>query len=105
MHGPAGDCPDHQFIDNCCEFELPADDVRDLMLDKPQILLELRPTQDAYGVFYAAKGREWDIWCRPGDWDNPGGVAFACKEPVDAARQLLKRNWRADFGFDPNDAD
>lgn len=95
----------HEFIDNCCEFELSDNDVKDLVLDRPNILLELRPSQNTYGVFYSARGREWDIWCHPGDWDNPGGVAFARKKPLDAARELLKRSWRADFGFDPEEED
>ncbi|WGR90762.1 hypothetical protein MTX26_35660 (plasmid) [Bradyrhizobium sp. ISRA443] len=96
---PEDDPQLHAFIDDCCELKLQADEVERLHLDRPDILLELRSAQDAYGVFYAAKGREWDIWCHPDDWDNPGGVAFARRHPIDAARQLLKRSWRADFGF------
>lgn len=95
----------HEFVDECCELELPGQDFESLELDRPSILVELRPGQDAYGVFYAAKGREWDIWCHPDDADNPGGVAFARGDPVDAARRLLKRSWRADFGFDPDEDD
>lgn len=95
----------HEFVDNCCEIKLSREDVKNLALDRPCVLLELRPSQDSYGVFYAAKGREWDIWCHPGDWDNPGGVTFARERPIDAARELLKRSWRADFGFDPNEED
>lgn len=52
---PEDDPQLHAFIDDCCELKLQADEVERLHLDRPDILLELRSAQDAYGVFYAAK--------------------------------------------------
>jgi hypothetical protein len=94
-----------KFTDNCCEIQLAAQDVRMFQLDNPNILLEVRPKQDEYGVFYTAKGRQWDIWCRADDGEGQGGMAFAMRDPVQAVRSLLARRWRADFGFDPDGDD
>lgn len=94
-----------EFADNCCDIELETEDLALLKIDNCNVLLELDPPRDSYGVFYSAKGRQWDIWCHPGDVDNLGGVTFAAREPLKAARQLLMRNWRADFEFDPSEDD
>jgi len=91
------------FINNCCEIQLASQDLDIFKLDHVNVLLEVRPTQDEYGVFYTAKGHQWDIWCRTDDADCRSGAAFAMQEPVQAVCGLLARNWRADFGFDPND--
>ena len=94
-----------EFIDNCCEIKLASQDLEFFQLDNTDVLLEIRPKQDEYGVFYTAKGRQWDIWCRADEADRQGGVAFATQDPVQAVRGLLARNWRADFGFDPAEDD
>ena len=93
------------FIDNCCEIKLASQDLEVFKLDDVSVLLEVRPKQDEFGVFYTAKGRQWDIWCRADDADRRGGTAFAMQDPVQAVRDLLGRGWRADFGFDPNEED
>ena len=92
------------FIDNCCEIQLASQDLDIFKLDHVNVLLEVRPKQGEYGVFYTAKGQQWDIWCRNDDADCHGGAELAMQEPVQAVRGLLGRSWRADFGFDPNDS-
>ena len=92
------------FINNCCEIQLASQDLDIFKLDHVNVLLEVRPKQGEYGVYYTAKGHQWDIWCRNDDADCHGGAAFAMQEPVQAVRGLLGRNWRADFGFDPDDS-
>lgn len=99
------DISGHLFFDDCCELRLSESDVMQFSLDRAEILIELRPGQDAFGVFYAARGREWDIWSHPGDEDRAGGAAEAMQDPVAAARRLLGRRWRADFDFDPSEDD
>jgi hypothetical protein len=94
-----------EFTDNCCEIQLAKQDLDIFQLDNVNVLLEVRPKQDEYGVFYTAKGRQWDIWCRADEADTRGGAAFAMRDPVQAVRGLLARNWRADFGFDPDEDD
>jgi hypothetical protein len=94
-----------KLVDNCCEIRLSAQDVQIFQLDNPNILLEVRPNQDEYGVYYTAKGRQWDIWCRADDGEGQGRIAFAVREPILAVRGLLGRRWRADFGFNPDEDD
>ena len=94
-----------EFTDNCFEIQLAKKDLEILKLDNVSVLLEVRQKQNEYGVFYTAKGHQWDIWCRPDDADSQGGAVFAMQQPVQAARDLLSRSWRADFGFDPNEED
>ena len=92
-----------EFIDNCCEIKLASQDVEIFQLDNADVLLEVRHRLDEYGVFYSAKGNQWDLWSRADDADRRGGAAFATQEPVQAVRALLARKWRADFGFDPDE--
>ena len=94
-----------EFSDNCCEIQLVKEDLKIFQLDNVNVLLEVRPKQNEYGVFYTAKGRQWDIWCRADESDSQGGAAFALRDPVKAVRGLLARSWRADFGFDPAEDD
>ena len=94
-----------EFNDNCCDIQLSKEDMDVFKLDIVEVLLEVRPKGDEYGVFYTAKGRQWDIWCRADDIDYQGGAAFAMRDPVQAVRALLARKWRADFGFDPDEED
>jgi NADH:ubiquinone oxidoreductase subunit B-like Fe-S oxidoreductase len=92
-----------EFVDNCCDLQLAKGDMEVFKLDTVDVLLEVHPKLDGYGVFYTAKGRQWDIWCHAGDVDYQGGAAFAMRNPLQAVRGLLARKWRADFGFNPDE--
>ena len=42
------------FINNCCEIQLASQDLDIFKLDHVNVLLEVRPKQDEYGVFYGS---------------------------------------------------
>jgi hypothetical protein len=95
-----------ELKDNCFEIKLADGDVGLLKLDHGSILLELRPDRNEYGVFYVAKGREWDLWSDPEESaDQAAGASFAKRDPATAAVELLSRRWRPDFDYDPNEED
>lgn len=94
-----------QFEDSCFEIQLADDDLRLLKLDSHYVLLELRPQRNEYGAFYSAKGRQWDVWSDPTEEGigRDRGVPFAMRDPVKAAVELLERQWRPDFDYDPTE--
>ena len=94
------------FQDNCYEIRLTGEDLERFGLDTDEVLLELRPKRGEYGVFYNAKGRQWDVWYDPEDEDAPRrAIAFALEDPITAACELLAREWRPDFAYDPDAED
>lgn len=90
------------FEGNCCEIELEEAQRAVFGLDHGSVLLELRPESDLYGVFYTAKGLQWDVWSDHADGE-PRGVAYAVADPVRAASELLAHRWRPDFEYDPEE--
>ncbi len=95
-----------RFEDGCLDIRLSTDDVERFMLDNPEILLELRPGRDEYGIFYTAKGRQWDVWADPEEPDEQKrGTAYAMREPIQAACELLAADCRPDFRYDPSEDD
>jgi hypothetical protein len=91
------------FEDNCCEIQLSENDRASFELDESRILLELRPHSGLYGVFYSAKGRQWDVWSDL-NATEVRGIQHAVRDPAGAACELLSHEWRPDFEYDP-DAD
>ena len=94
-----------KFEGNCCEIELIEADRMTLGLDEGSILLELRPYSDLYGVFYKAKGLQWDVWSDMSDEEERRGIAYAMNDPVRAASELLRHRWRPDFEYTPDEDD
>ena len=93
-----------EFLENCCEIRLAKSDLGTFGLDNTHVLLEVRPRSDEYGIFYTAKGNQWDLWYRPDEAPGQGsGVAFAMGDPIRAACELLARKWRPDFDYDPEE--
>lgn len=88
---------------NCFEIELAESDCQALRLDNASVLLELRPTSGLYGVFYTAKGLQWDVWSDHAEGEDGRDIAFALNDPVQAACDLLGHHWRPDFEYDPDE--
>ena len=95
-----------KFEDGCLDIRLSQDDVERFKLDNPDILLEMRPASDKYGIFYTAKGRQWDVWADPEEPDeHKRGTAYAMREPIQAACELLAADCRPDLRYDPDEDD
>jgi hypothetical protein len=90
-----------KFEGNCCEIELSEADRATFGLDRASVLLEVRPHGDLYGVFYDAKGLQWDVWSDHGEEHR--GIAYAMEDPLRAASELLRQRWRPDFEYDPEE--
>ncbi len=95
-----------ELQDDCFEIELTKDDLETLKLDESYVLLELRHYRNEYGVYYTAKGRQWDLRSDPEEAvEHDKGVSFAMRDPIGAAVELLSRKWRPDFDYDPDEED
>lgn len=94
-----------KFEANCCEIELNEAAQATFGLDRPSVLVELRPYSGLYGVFYHAKGLQWDLWSDLCEEEEHRSIAYAMEDPVRASSGLLSRRWRPDFEYDPNEAD
>lgn len=94
-----------EFVDNCCEIELTEVERESLGLDSTSVLLELRPETGLYGVFYSAKGMQWDVWSDTAEDHEAQKISYAMRDPTVAVRTLLGRRWRPDFNYDPDEED
>jgi hypothetical protein len=88
---------------NCIDIELADNDCRAFRLDNPSVMLETRPHSSLYGVFYTAKGLQWDIWSDLLDDENSREISYALRNPLGAACELLSHHWRPDFEYDPDE--
>jgi hypothetical protein len=90
-----------ELQDRCYDIHLNVGDLEQLKIDDTYVLLELRPESNRYGVFYSAKGRQWDLWSDPDGLENPAkpkrDISFAMQDPIAAAFELLGQEWRPDF--------
>ena len=89
--------------ENCYEIQLAKTDCEAFHLDNASILLEVRASSDLYGVFYTAKGLQWDVWSDAAQEGNRQGIAYAKRNPVQAACELLSYHLRPDFKYDPEE--
>jgi hypothetical protein len=85
---------------NCYEVELAEGECKALGLDSASVLLELRPHSSLYGVFYTAKGMQWDVWSDSAEDESQQDISFAIGDPARAAYVLLSNRWRPDFQYD-----
>jgi len=88
---------------NCLEIELSKKDCREFQLDTTSVLLEFRPASGLYGIFYTAKGMQWDLWSDLMEEETERDISFARNDPVKAACGLLGRQWRPDFLYEPEE--
>ena len=88
---------------NCIEIQLAENDCQAFGLDTASVLLELRPTSGLYGIFYTAKGMQWDLWSDLVADESGRDVSYAQRDPVGAACELLSHHWRPDFEYDPDE--
>jgi len=85
---------------NCIELQLAESDCRAFRLDNASVLLELRPTTGLYGIFYSAKGMQWDLWSDLVEDENGRDISYALRDPMKAACELLGHHWRPDFEYE-----
>jgi hypothetical protein len=96
-----------KFQDQCFEIQLDDSDLERFKIDNTDVLLELRPHNNRYGVFYTARGQQWDVWSDPDGVESPDkprrNVDYAMQDPVAAAVELLGQEWRPDYLYDPEE--
>jgi hypothetical protein len=96
-----------ELHDQCFDIRLSDADLERFKIDDTYVLLELRPDANRYGVFYSAKGQQWDVWSDPEGIESPTkprrDVSFAMQDPLAAACELLGQEWRPDFLYDPSE--
>jgi len=88
---------------NCIELQLAESACQAFRLDNGSVLLELRPTSGLYGIFYTAKGLQWDLWSDLVEDENSRDIAYALRDPMRAACELLSHHWRPDFEYEPDE--
>ena len=88
---------------SCYEIELTNKDCETFQLDNTSVLLEVRSDAGLYGVFYTAKGMQWDVWSDAAEEEERQDVAYAICDPVRAACELLAHRVRPDFKYDPEE--
>jgi hypothetical protein len=88
---------------NCYSIELAKADRETFQIDNSTVLLELRPETGLYGAFYTAKGLQWDVWSDEAQEDERQYIAYAVRDPVQAACELLNYHLRRDFQYDPEE--
>ncbi len=89
--------------EECYEIELADGDCEAFRIDSASVLLELRRGSGLYGIFYTAKGLQWDIWSDTAEEEGRQDITYALRDPVRAACELLNHNWRPDFEYDPEE--
>jgi len=89
--------------ENCIELQLAESACETFRLDNASVLLELRPASGLYGIFYTAKGLQWDLWSDLVDDDNSRDISYARRDPMKAACELLSHHWRPDFEYEPDE--
>jgi 2-hydroxy-3-keto-5-methylthiopentenyl-1-phosphate phosphatase len=89
--------------DECYELELDEGERSSFGLDSASVLLELRSESELYGVFYTAKGLQWDIWSDIAASQRAQDLSFARDNPMQAVRELLGYCWRPDFEYSPDE--
>jgi len=92
-----------QIDRTCFEIEFTNKVQESLQLDSPSVLLEIRAGTDLWGVFYSAKGLQWDLWSDCFEDDQQSGIDFAVRQPLAAGYQLLSNCPRPDFKYVPED--
>ena len=88
---------------NCYEIQLTNKDCETFQIDNTSVLLEVRNDAGLYGVFYTAKGMQWDVWSDAAEEEERQDVAYAICDPVRAACELLGHQIRPDFKYDPEE--
>jgi len=92
-----------QIDRTCFEIEFTNEVQQRLQLDSQSVLLEIRAATDLWGVFYSAKGLQWDLWSDRFDDAHQIGIDFAVQRPLEAGYQLLRICPRPDFDYVPED--
>ncbi len=87
----------------CFALEFTESVQKRLGLDRPDVLLEIRAGMELWGVFYAAKGLEWDVWCDGLEEEELRAIDYAARAPLEAGYQLLSKCRRQDFKYVPED--
>jgi hypothetical protein len=92
-----------QIDRTCIEIEFTNHVQQSLQLDSPSVLLEIRAGTDIWGVFYSAKGLQWDLWSDSFEDALQSGINFAVERPLEAGYQLLSNCPRPDFNYVPEE--
>lgn len=89
--------------ERCFQLEFTNSVQHSLQLDNPVVVLETRAVTDLWGVFYSAKGLEWDVWSDSAQEAQLRDVEFAFQRPLEAGYRLLSNCPRPDFNYVPED--
>jgi hypothetical protein len=92
-----------QIDRTCFEIEFTNHVQQSLQLDSPSVLLEIRAATDLWGVFYSAKGLQWDLWSDCCEDAHQSDIDFAVQRPLEAGYQLLSNSRRPDFDYVPEE--